>query len=421
MTRKTPVNVAASVRARLLKVSKERREDFTLTLMNYAAERFLYRLAQSKYRDRFVLKGAMLVAVRVGERYRPPRDLDLLGPWQASEAAVATVVRDIATTKVDDDGLVFDVDDLEVHTIREDNASGGIRAVMQARLAEARIHVQIDVGFGDAITPAATDLQFPTLLGDMPSPNVLAYPTETIVAEKVGGNGPPRSLEQPHERLYRPRDCGSSNYLRGRHARGCYQDHVPSSRDTAVRKRDRRAQRKVRPGVTAACAADARRLAPTKAATGGNVVVSFRDVAGALTLRHSGPSGFELCGATQTSGRWADARVVPSGSSIVLFEVASATRGRYARGGSPATLLADGSGPPAGPFEGGFAERWRLETTWRRPSALLHGAAQPDDTKAIYRLLTASWTTLYERAGSSKVMWLPGALESSRCGVTRLG
>jgi predicted nucleotidyltransferase component of viral defense system len=153
--------------------------------MNYAAERFLYRLAQSKYRDRFVLKGAMLFAVRVGEQYRPTRDLDLLGLGEASEAAVATAVRDIATTKVDNDGLVFDVDGLEVHAIREDNAYGGIRAVMQARLAEARIHVQIDVGFGDAITPAATDLDFPTLLADMPSPNVLAYPTETIVAEKL--------------------------------------------------------------------------------------------------------------------------------------------------------------------------------------------------------------------------------------------
>lgn len=185
MTRKTPVNVAASVRARLLKVSKERREDFTLTLMNYAAERFLYRLSRSKYRNQFVLKGAMLFAVRVGEQYRPTRDLDLLGMGEASEAAVAAAIRDIVATTVDDDGLVFYTDGLEVHAIREDNAYGGIRAVMQARLAEARIHVQIDIGFGDAITPGTEDLQFPTLLGDMPSPNVLAYPTETIVAEKV--------------------------------------------------------------------------------------------------------------------------------------------------------------------------------------------------------------------------------------------
>ena len=185
MKRKTLANVSASVRARLLKVSKERREDFTLTLMNYAAERFLYRLSRSTHREQFVLKGAMLFAVRIGEQYRPTRDLDLLGMGEATEAAIDTAVREIAATKVDDDGLVFDVGTLEVRSIREDNRYGGLRAIVQVRLAEARIHVQIDVGFGDAITPAATDLEFPTLLDDMPSPIVLAYPTETIVAEKA--------------------------------------------------------------------------------------------------------------------------------------------------------------------------------------------------------------------------------------------
>ena len=186
MTRKTPpVNVSASVRARLLKVAKERREDFTLTLMNYAAERFLYRLSKSKHRDRFVLKGAMLFAVRIGERYRPTRDLDLLGLGEATEAAVNAAIREIVSTAVDDDGLVFDGRTLTVHPIREDNRYGGLRAVMQARLSQARIHVQIDIGFGDAITPGALDLDFPTLLRDMASPHVLAYPTETIIAEKA--------------------------------------------------------------------------------------------------------------------------------------------------------------------------------------------------------------------------------------------
>jgi len=173
------------VRARLLNVAKERREDFTLTLMNYAAERFLYRLSRSAYRDQFVLKGAMLFAVRIGEQYRPTRDLDLLGMGESTEAAIDRAVREIAATRADDDGLVFDVGTLEVHPIREDNRYGGLRAVLQAHLAEARIHVQIDIGFGDAITPAATDLEFPTLLDDMPSPSVLAYPTDTIVAEKT--------------------------------------------------------------------------------------------------------------------------------------------------------------------------------------------------------------------------------------------
>jgi hypothetical protein len=185
MTRTPLVNISASVRARLLKVAKERREDFTLTLMNYAAERFLYRLSKSKRRDQFVLKGAMLFAVRIGEPYRPTRDLDLLGLGEATEAAINTAISEIAATPVEDDGLVFDAGTLTVHAIREDNRYGGLRAVVQARLAEARIHVQIDVGFGDAVSPGALDLDFPTLLTDMASPRVLAYPTETIIAEKA--------------------------------------------------------------------------------------------------------------------------------------------------------------------------------------------------------------------------------------------
>ena len=185
MKGKTPVNVGAAVRARLLKVSKERHEDFTLILMNYAAERFLYRLSRSSRREQFVLKGAMLFAVLIGELYRPTRDLDLLGVGEHSEAAIEAAIRDIVVTPADDDGVSFDLGTLQVHPIREDNRDGGIRAIMEAQLTEARIHVQIDVGFGDAITPAALDLDFPTLLANMPAPNVLAYPTETIVAEKV--------------------------------------------------------------------------------------------------------------------------------------------------------------------------------------------------------------------------------------------
>ena len=180
-----PVNIAASVRARLLKVSKERHEDFTLTLMNYAAERFLYRLSRSNRRDQFVLKGAMLFAVRIGVPYRPTRDLDLLGTVDPTEAAVEAAVRDIAGTQAEDDGVSFDLGTLKVQAIREDDRYGGIRATMQAHLTEARIHVQIDIGFGDVITPGALDLEFPTLLANMPPPKVLSYPMETIIAEKV--------------------------------------------------------------------------------------------------------------------------------------------------------------------------------------------------------------------------------------------
>jgi hypothetical protein len=166
-------------------VSKERHEDFTLTLVNFASERFLYRLSKSTHRDRFVLKGAVLFAALVGELHRPTRDLDLLGTGDATETAVDAAVRDIIATSVADDGLVFDVDTLQVHPIREGDRYGGMRATLQAHLGGARIPVQIDVGFGDAVTPGATDLEFPTLLAGLPSPSVLAYPIETVISEKV--------------------------------------------------------------------------------------------------------------------------------------------------------------------------------------------------------------------------------------------
>jgi hypothetical protein len=185
MTRKTPINVAASVRARLLTLSKERHEDFTLTLVNYASERLLYRLSKSTHRDRFILKGAMLFAARLGERYRPTRDVDLLGTGEATETAVDAAIRDIVATSVADDGLVFAVDTLHVQAIREDNRYGGMRASLQAHLAGARIPIQIDVGFGDAVTPEAAGLDLPSLLEGMASPNVLAYPMDAVVAEKV--------------------------------------------------------------------------------------------------------------------------------------------------------------------------------------------------------------------------------------------
>jgi predicted nucleotidyltransferase component of viral defense system len=185
MTRKSLINVPASVRARLLNVSKDRREDFTLTLVNYASERFLYRLSRSTHRDRFVLKGAVLLAVRIGEPYRPTRDLDLLGMGEPDERAIDAAVREIIGTHVEDDGLFFDVHTLNVHAIREEDRYGGLRANLRAHLAGARIPVQIDIGFGDIVTPEATDLELPTLLDGMSAPRVLAYPTETVVAEKV--------------------------------------------------------------------------------------------------------------------------------------------------------------------------------------------------------------------------------------------
>ncbi len=184
MSKRTPTNVAASVRQRLLNLSKEKGEDFTLTLVRYAAERFLYRLSRSTHAEHFILKGALLLATRVNRPYRPTRDIDFLEYGDASKDRLARAVADIAGTEVEDDGLVYDLDSLEVEEIRENQDYGGLRVSMNVMLERARIPLQIDVGYGDAVVPATIELDYPTLLGGS-TPRVRAYPIETVVAEKV--------------------------------------------------------------------------------------------------------------------------------------------------------------------------------------------------------------------------------------------
>ena len=184
MSKRVPTNVAASVRQRLLNLSKEKGEDFTLTLVRYAAERFLYRLSASAHAEHFILKGALLLATRVNRPYRPTRDIDFLEYGEASKAGLAKAIADIAKTEVEDDGLTFDLDTLEVEEIRENQDYSGLRVSVSVKLERARIPLQIDVGYGDAVVPATIELEYPTLLGGS-TPRVRAYPIETVVAEKV--------------------------------------------------------------------------------------------------------------------------------------------------------------------------------------------------------------------------------------------
>ena len=176
-------DVGASVRARLLEQARKEKSDFQLLLTRYVLERLLYRLSVSKYKDRFILKGALLLSVLMGDRYRPTRDLDLLGNGDTSPEALAKVFREICVEPVSDDGVIFRSDSLETTLIREDAEYGGIRIRIAATVASARIPVQVDIGCGDAITPAPVEIEYPVLL-DLPVPHIRAYPVETIVAEK---------------------------------------------------------------------------------------------------------------------------------------------------------------------------------------------------------------------------------------------
>ena len=176
-------NVAASVRQRLLNLSRSSGEDFQLLLTRYGVERLLFRLGASEFVDQFVLKGAMLFTVWTGHLHRPTRDLDLLGFGDPDAGRLLAVFRSLCAAAGPDDGLVFAADSVEVRPIREEQEYGGQRVTFVARLGSARVDYQVDVGFGDAVTPAAERIEFPTLLGTE-RPRLRAYPRETVVAEK---------------------------------------------------------------------------------------------------------------------------------------------------------------------------------------------------------------------------------------------
>src|ERR1700730_10272804 len=180
--RKPVQNLGASVRARLLNLAKERNQPFEILLTRYALERLLYRLGSSKYRERFVLKGAMLVRTWVDDPYRPTRDLDLLGFGDSDPDAIIGVFREICTLKADD-AVVFDIDGLAVDRIRDDAQYGGLRIKTTATVDGAKVRVLVDIGFGDAVEPGLTENELSVLL-NQPVPRLRAYPYETVVAEK---------------------------------------------------------------------------------------------------------------------------------------------------------------------------------------------------------------------------------------------
>lgn len=177
-------NRAASVRARLLNLARDQGVDFQQVLVRFALERFLYRLSRSAHADRFLLKGALLFTLWYDMPHRATRDADLLGFGASDPVSVAQSFRDIAAVAVDD-GITFDPASVTADAIRKDADYGGIRVIVAGELALARCKTQIDVGFGDAVTPGPVDSVFPLLLDDLPAPRLRTYPTYSVVAEKL--------------------------------------------------------------------------------------------------------------------------------------------------------------------------------------------------------------------------------------------
>jgi hypothetical protein len=176
-------NLAASVHDRLLQLAKKQNEDFQGLFTRYCLERLLYRLSKSPHRDAFVLKGALLFALWSNRPHRPTKDVDLLGKGDNSIEKVEQVFRTVCGLPVEDDGLVFQPETIRAERIKEGQEYEGVRIHCEVRLGTARVEVQADVGFGDAVIPEAMAVSYPTLL-DFPAPALFAYHRETVVAEK---------------------------------------------------------------------------------------------------------------------------------------------------------------------------------------------------------------------------------------------
>lgn len=178
-------NVGHSLFQQLLNHARIRGEDFNLLLSRYGIERFLYRLSVSSHANKFILKGASLFLIWKGQNYRVTRDADLLGVIPSDPENINGIFRELCNLSVEyNDGIKFMADSVRSIPIREEQAYDGIRVTLIGILHQARIPLQFDIGFGDAITPGPERLEFPTLL-NAPPPKLLTYPRYTMIAEKV--------------------------------------------------------------------------------------------------------------------------------------------------------------------------------------------------------------------------------------------
>lgn len=183
MTSRKPTNIAASVRQRLLDRARAEGRAFQELAMLYAMERFLYRLGRSAHVDHFVLKGGLMTLTWAGEYGRVTRDIDLLGWGANSVDAVMGRVRDVLAVEAED-GVIFDIASVEAGQIAVEAAYVGVRVGFRADLGGMVLHMQVDVGFGDAVVPDPRWVDYPQLL-DLGTPRLLGYPVEATLAEKL--------------------------------------------------------------------------------------------------------------------------------------------------------------------------------------------------------------------------------------------
>lgn len=180
---KTPQNVSASVRQRLLNRSKKDSRSFNEILQYYAMERFLYRLSLSRHSPHYILKGALMLRVWNSSEFRSTMDIDMLGNTANTELNICAQISDILAVEVEPDGLVFDSESIQTERITENADYEGIRVRFRGSLGTAKISMQIDIGFGDIVYPEPQKVELPCML-DFPAPTLLCYSRESAIAEK---------------------------------------------------------------------------------------------------------------------------------------------------------------------------------------------------------------------------------------------
>lgn len=179
----TVKNIGASVRARINNKAKADNVNTQFLLTRYALERMLYRLAVSEHRDSFLLKGALLFDLWYDVPLRPTRDIDLLGFGIAEIPHLIKVFEDLCAIEFED-GIKFDAASINAEEIRKDANYSGTRLTVVGIIDGAKCTVQVDVGYGDAVTPAPEMATYPVMLEDMPAPELRVYPQYTVIAEK---------------------------------------------------------------------------------------------------------------------------------------------------------------------------------------------------------------------------------------------
>lgn len=181
----TPTNNAASIHQKILNKAASEHRPFNELLQYYAIERFLYRLGESPHCKQFVLKGALVFLAWQAPLTRPTQDMDLLGYTSNSVNNLVQIVQDVCAQPVEADGMIFDSTSVQGEVIKEEADYQGVRVSFLGFLGKAQIHMRLDVGFADVVTPSSDELELPTLLDNMSKPCIRTYPPETVVAEKL--------------------------------------------------------------------------------------------------------------------------------------------------------------------------------------------------------------------------------------------